>query len=309
MKSFIKKSIFISLPLVVLLIFMEFLLRNIPNDYTYKKSYLDQHASEIETLILGSSHAYYGLNPIYFTNSTFNVSHIAQTLEYDSAIFNKYFSDFKNLKTVIIPISYFSLYSKLENGTESWRVKNYVLYYGFKNFTSINSHSEVLSHRLSSNLGRLQLFNNKNKSEITCSKLGWGAGDNFSKENNLTESGKSGAKNHTVKDLEGKTSKKIYKDNILLLNKIINECKKKDINVILLTLPAYKTYTEHLNEYQLNATIKTAKNLDEVNANVAYLNFLYDSRFDANDFHDGHHLSVKGATKLSQIVNNIIVHP
>ena len=73
MRKFITKTIYISLPIIVIAIIMEILLRNIPNDYLFKKKYLDEYSSEIETLILGSSHSLYGFNPEYFTSKTFQV--------------------------------------------------------------------------------------------------------------------------------------------------------------------------------------------------------------------------------------------
>ena len=68
MRQFILRTLMISLPIVVIAILIEILLRNVPNDYQEKKEYLDKHASEVETLILGSSHSFYGINPSYFTD-------------------------------------------------------------------------------------------------------------------------------------------------------------------------------------------------------------------------------------------------
>ena len=109
----------------------EVVLRNIPNDYIYKKKYLDVYSNEIETLVLGSSHSFYGVNPAFFFKNTFNASHISQSFDYDLEILEKYDGYLGELKTVVIPISYFSLFHKLESGSESWRIKNYIIYYLF----------------------------------------------------------------------------------------------------------------------------------------------------------------------------------
>jgi len=89
MSKFIIRTLLFSLPVLALFIVMEILLRQIPNDYLLKKKYLDNHSKEIETLILGSSHSFYGINPLYFSNNTFNASHISQSLDYDFAILKK----------------------------------------------------------------------------------------------------------------------------------------------------------------------------------------------------------------------------
>ena len=54
MKEFLLKILGISLSFLVIAIIMEILIRDIPNDYQLKKEYLNNHANEIETLILGS---------------------------------------------------------------------------------------------------------------------------------------------------------------------------------------------------------------------------------------------------------------
>ena len=89
MNKFITKLIIFCLPILLGTLVLEVLLRNIPNDYSQKKEYLDENSSEIETLILGSSHSFYGLNPKYFSSKTFNASHISQSLNYDYKIINK----------------------------------------------------------------------------------------------------------------------------------------------------------------------------------------------------------------------------
>ena len=64
----------IFLAVVIAFIPMEILLENIPNDYSFKKEYLDENSDSIEILVLGSSHSYYGINPIYFHLRAFNAS-------------------------------------------------------------------------------------------------------------------------------------------------------------------------------------------------------------------------------------------
>jgi hypothetical protein len=105
------------LPIVLVAFICEVAFRAIPNDYKLKRHYLDKNALQIETLILGSSHALYGINPEYFTTKTFNGSNISQSINYDYQIIKKYEKDLKNLKTLILPLSYFTLFRKLEDGT------------------------------------------------------------------------------------------------------------------------------------------------------------------------------------------------
>ena len=65
------------------LISIECLLRSIPNDYSYKRNYLDLNSDKIEVLFLGNSHASYDINPAYIRFKSFNNSFGCQTIDYD----------------------------------------------------------------------------------------------------------------------------------------------------------------------------------------------------------------------------------
>lgn len=306
MKRFVIKTIYISLPILLVGILMEILLRNTPNDYLFKKQYLDNHSSEIETLILGSSHSFYGFNPEYFSSNTFNASHISQSLNYDFEILKKYQDKFQNLKTIVLPISYFTLFGKLEAGSESWRVKNYVIYYGMNSSKSLIDYSEVLSNRINVNFKRMVSYYLLSNSTISCSNLGWGTNYNSKNAKDLIESGKTAAKRHTRDDINSYKYQEIFNDNKLILNSIIQWCKKNNINVLLLTPPAFETYRQNLNSEQLNTTINTTSEICSKYDNCIYENLLSDTNFVALDFFDADHLSEIGAKKLSELINEKI---
>ena len=68
MKTFIYKLMIFIIPVFFLALTIEVLIRLIPNDYLLKKDYLDKNSDKIEVLILGSSHSFFDLNPVYFSN-------------------------------------------------------------------------------------------------------------------------------------------------------------------------------------------------------------------------------------------------
>jgi hypothetical protein len=304
MKRFITKTIFISLPIIILAILMEVLLRNIPNEYLFKKKYLNDHSNDIETLILGSSHSFYGLNPVFFSSKTFNASHISQTLNYDFEILKKYQSKFENLKAVVLPISYFTLTWKLEESSESWRVKNYTIYYEM-NDSNLANYSEVCSNRFDVNLKRLVSYYMKNEQTVSCTDLGWGTQYKSENSQDLVESGMTAALRHT-KDINGAKYKAILIRNKLILSSVSEWCKSRNIRLVLLLLPAFETYYQGLNSQQLKITIETAESIALENNNCIYLNLLKDTCFDAKDFFDADHLSEIGAEKLSKLINENI---
>jgi hypothetical protein len=305
MKKFIIKSLLYLMFIFVLASIGELILRCVPNDYSYKKHYLDIHANEIQTLILGNSHTYYGINPVYFSGSTFNASHISQSLEYDYEILKRYDEKLTSLQTVILPVSYFTLWSNLISGTESWRIKNYIIYYGItRGNEPVKFHFELSSNSFKTNIERLKsYFTNKNN--ITYSPSGWGT--NYSSKNpqDLEETGKTAARRHK-KNLNLNENKKTFEYNISVLDSIANICRKHNAKLFLFTPPSYKTYRQNLDPNQLNETIKTANTFTSRNPDCIYLNLLTDTTFIPADYYDADHLSEKGAEKLSSLINTHI---
>lgn len=300
MKKFIKRLLLFILPLAIIAISGEILLRRMPNDYTYKKTYLDSHSHEIKALVLGSSHSFYGINPEFLHTKSFNASHIAQSLDYDLAILKKYENHWDSLQYIILPIDYFSLPYKLLTGREAYRIKDYALYYDIKdNATFINT-KEIFSNNLQINFSRFSNYYLKHKPNHTSSPLGWKITTPSDPQQNLIKTGKTAARLHLAKDDE------TVQENIAILNEIIEFSIAKHCKIILLTIPVHTTYLQHLDTNQLNTTIKTATQLTQKYPNVSYYNFLKDPAFETQDFYDADHLNEKGAKKFSIKVDSLI---
>lgn len=291
MKKFLIYVLKIILPIFIFLLVLEITLRKIPNDYQLKKEYLDKNASEIITLILGSSHTFYGINPDYFSKKTFNAAYVSQSLDLDYEILKTYESKFKKLKTVIIPISYFSLFETLETDIEKWRMKNYVLYYDLPIKTDLNNQFEILNSDIKSNLKKTIKHYVLHKSFITSSNLGWGT--NFNSKDKKEIKGEFTAKKHTVKNFD------LLKNNLKSLQNIINLCRKKNISIIFITTPTHSSYYKYLNQIQLEKKHKVINNLVNTNSNCTHINLMYSNSYNDDDFFDADHLNEKGAKKLS----------
>ncbi|CAM4413244.1 hypothetical protein [Flavobacterium terrigena] len=300
MKKFLIHLSKIIFPILFFFLVLEIAIRKIPNDYQLKKEYLDKNATKINTLILGSSHTFYGLNPEYFSTKTFNAAYVSQSLDLDYEILNAYQSKFKNLKTVIIPISYFSLFETLETDVEKWRIKNYVMYYGFKNKYQFTDNFESLNNHITQNVKKAVKYYVLDKSFITASNLGWGT--NFNSENKKTFEGAFTAKKHTAKNFN------LYSENLKNLEKIIALSKKNNINIVFITTPTHKSYYQDLNKIQLEKTTKTISNLVKNNSNCKYFNLLKSDKFTSEDFYDADHLNEIGAKRLSLLLDKLITH-
>lgn len=108
MTRFIKKILLYFLPIALLAIGLEIYVESIPNSYTYKRQYMEQHATSLQTLILGSSYAYDGIDAALLPHA-FNLANSSQCFEDDYRLLAKYLPQMDSLKTVILPLSYSSL--------------------------------------------------------------------------------------------------------------------------------------------------------------------------------------------------------
>jgi hypothetical protein len=298
MKKFWLHILKIIVPIFIFFLVLEIGIQKIPNDYQLKKAYLDKNASKINTLIVGSSHAFYGINPKYFSKNTFNAAYVSQTLDLDKELLHRYKDKLTNLETVIIPISYFSLFETLETDVEKWRLKNYILYYGFENKYHFTDNFETLNHDILLNLKKTIKYYALNKSFITSSNLGWGT--NFNSKERKKFEGHYTAKKHSVKNF------KLFDGNIKSLKKIIKMCQKKNIKILFITTPTHFSYFKNLNQIQLSKTIKTINELVQRNQTCSYLNLLKSDKFITSDFYDADHLNDIGAKKLSLLLDKKI---
>jgi hypothetical protein len=301
MKKFIIRTLLFLAPILIIGIVLEVSIRNIPNDYKYKKEYLDANAGQIETLILGSSETFRGVNPDYFSTNAFNAANNAQSLEYDYKILNMYKDSLKNLKTLIIPISYPTYYFNLKSSKGSRRIKYYNIYFGMTSSFDLTEYSEVLSNKIKYSYQNFVTYYINGNTLINCSTLGW---TNQQKGGtlNLIDTGLKAARNHSF-NINSTTTRQYFGKNLNYLESIIQWAAANDVEVILFTPPAYKSYTEALNPEQIRITIETSEDMASKYDNCVYLNKMTDPNFDIEDFYDANHLSGIGAQKLTLLLD------
>lgn len=304
---YILKTLYFIFPILLCMAIFELLLIKIPNDYSYKRSYLDNHASEIEVIIFGTSHTFASIRPEFIEGHAFNVAIGGQSIEYDYKIFNTYKNKFKNLKAIILAISYPTLWFRLENHHRGFSLSfNYDKYYDLEPkkaaFNLLNS--EVLNRPLQINYGLINQYYIKNKPVMISQKYGWGM--KFKARPDFKASGLMQSKRQTIKHLVNSENKKLLSESINMIKKIIEWGQNKGVKVILLTTPAHYEYRKLLNKEQLKITTTTASQLAFEYKNCKYINMLDDGRFENLDFRDAHHLSPRGALKFSKILNELI---
>ena len=303
MKKFVIRIFVFSLPILLCFIAIEGTLRNIPNNYTYKAHYIKNNAAEIETLILGNSHTFFGVNPSYMPPKTFNAAQVSQSLNYDYHILINRETNWKKLKKIYLPISYFTMWSNLNTGIESWRSKFYYHSYGIKENLDFKDYF-FISQKFSTSIRDVSKFLLKKKDHVECNEFGWGTRYNSKKLMNLEVTGASASKRHTKK-ISSPEIMEVFDKNRWYLNEISIWAKKKEVEVVFFTPPAYISYINNLDSKQFSLTVKTINSIVNKHHNCKYINLINSSIFKKEDFYDADHLNGIGAKKLSELLTKL----
>ena len=211
------------------------------------------------------------------------------------------------MEWVILPVSYFTMTGKMENGKEWWRIKNYCIYYDCPYHKKEPKYNiEIIGNPLSiyKQIKRVGRYWIKGVDDNSCDYLGFDLG--YSKNRRSEEwymNGPQRAKSHT-KDIEKLND--IIQENREYLEAIIKKCEEKNISVLLLTTPTCSTYYECVDSAQYSLMTETCEEMALKYNNVQYLNLFKDSRFVEEDFFDADHLETDGAAKLTKILDEYI---
>ena len=135
-------------------------------------------------------------------------------------------------------------------------------------------------------------------------KNGWLKIDTLSSEKTVSDStGKREAEYNDKIISDGKAEyDKIYS----MLDNFVYECSKRNVEVVFFTVPAYKTYYDHINAENVKKSTDAVLSLCK-KYNCKYYNYLEDQRFTITDFKNDDHLNFIGAEKFSKILNEDIV--
>ena len=302
MRRLYSKLALFLLPLFLVWLALEVFYRQASNNYSYKDQQLQKVAPFTKTLIMGDSHAFYGINPVYFKDPTFNLSNISQSLLTDELLLEKHIANLPALKTVFINISYFTLSAK-ENDLESnWR--KYFYYHSMRirapsiSFWNPKRYSMALIQRFDKSIDLVQQYY-KNHTIVSATPLGYGKQDMSNVVQDKEAISVVIANKHEDNSLD-------FKHNTARLQRIIALCKKYGVGVVLLEMPVYPAYYNLLDTEKKEKIKSVLHELSGVNDTVFYLDLSTSPLFEKQDLRDADHLTNSGAKKCSILLNRYI---
>lgn len=288
-------------PILLVWMCIEVFYRFVPNNYTQKASEIKKNYDS-EVLVLGNSHAFYGINPDDFSKKTYNFSNISQSLYFDELLLKKHLENFPNLKYVVLTVDYFSL-SQIDNSSEDIYRKYYYEQYMDLDVPLISkfdpkSYSLSFTRNLEMNVDLIKSWIDE-KTLIEGNKKGWARKTGVSSEYNNYE---------TAVDVVAKNEDGLLDFNVNLnrLERISAMCLKRKVKVVMVTMPVTSYYASLVNKSKLEKLYLSCQRIAFNNDSLMYLNLFEDKKFDNNDFYDTDHLNEKGAEKCSKILNQFI---
>jgi hypothetical protein len=303
MRKFIFKIVLFGIPFLFAFVALEFFFRHIPNNYSVKNQYIKVNNFKIETVLFGDSHCLYGLNPNYFSSYTFNLSNVSQTIYFDQLLFEKHINHLPALKQVVFCIEYTNLSQKDNTGEDNLR-KFFYERYMHLNVPSILKYdpkrfSILLTQDFHKTKDLVKRYI-KTGTIVDCDAKGWGT--NYTHANRIKP--ESIAERRAQVQEDGSTD---FRLNARRLQEMISTCQKRNIQVVIVSMPQTRIYEHYLNQNKLKAIIKKCSDFQVNNPEtVHYLNLFHDERFTNDDFFDADHLNNVGAVKCSKIVNQFL---
>jgi hypothetical protein len=298
----IYKIILLVLILMLILCF-EIFMRSIPNSYSFKDKWMKKNASSVEVLVLGSSSAYYGIDPKYIARETFNLANVSQDLTEDCFLLRKYRKNESNLKYVILVMSDASMLYTIQSGIEGWREDYYGIYMHYPpKILSTEIASEWMVRKLKSYL--------KGDDMQGCDRHGFGTAYKLAAKPKWDEVAATDAvKRSTYLNPDGSIDTSNLKRNRKAINTIATICKDKGAKLLIISSPFSQSCWSKIDERQIKIFHREVNCLIKHIPGVVYFfDFTKDPRFFNDDFYDGNHLTDVGAKKFSQIINKEILN-
>lgn len=308
MKNFLKQIIGLGILGILVCIGIECFLLTIPNEYSFKREYIETNGDGIKTLILGHSHAANGINPDFLGDSVFNAAISGRNHYYDAVLAERYIPKLKNLKCVIWPLGYNFQYSSYKyhcffkkndvdySSSYLCMYEKYMdIHYNY--FMPYTYWSEIINSKLGYGT---RIFKNYEE-QIGCTTLGFEPVKlDWKTSNWVTE------KLPQIVDYESKNAKLTLSEGLTNMKRIAKVCRENGIRLIVITMPCYKTYLKQVTERGLKDMQACVEAMHSVNPQLEYYNYISDNHFTDDDFFNSSHLSDVGAIKFSKILRDIL---
>ncbi len=305
MVRFIKNAFLFFLILLCVCIGLELYLLTVPNQYSFKRKYLEENGDKVKVLVLGHSQTVNGVMPEILGDSVFNMATQGRYVYYDAEIARRWLHLLPNLECVIWPLGYDFHYDSYKYPLGGVRDKNdnrSTYRCMFEKYMDI-SYDDVIPYSYWSEILNSQfdygkrLFGGTHESLCQCDSLGF--------EPLLIEDKPYDWEYDRLPAPIDYTDPNLCKSvslNISYMKTIAQACKDAGVCLVVVTLPYYKTYRALMTMRGMQDMYACVDSMRCVYQDLEYHCFIDDQRFTDEDFYDPSHLTVCGAEKFTLIL-------
>ena len=245
-------------------------------------------------MVTGVSHAYAGTDISEFSMPGIKLALTSQDLFYDYELAKLAINHKKGLKYAIIGVSPFSLHYDLSKSVNVGRCFGY-----YPMVKSVHncpiSESKIKELFNEAYIHSYDLFD----SELIAQHLfGCNSLDKAFTLNDLMEVRKKLAD-------AGKQFPETAIENKIILRNYVTDCIKADVLPILVIYPVSEFYNKYFSLKKFSEVRGILEDYSE-EFNIPFYDFSNDKRFTISDFFDVEHLNVRGAEKISQILDKVL---
>lgn len=302
MQKFIKLLLLFSLPILVFYTANELYCRT-ATTFAIKKMQFENNLNSVEVLFLGSSHTQNALNPEFISKKTCNLAFGGQPISIDYYLLDKYIDRMPKLKTVFFEVSPHRFYNDLDiTAWNGYIYSNlYDIDYKVKPI-SFSNYSLVFSNYKFFNSIFIDYCNPKSY-KYRINEYGFIVNDFNDRFHKLKYD--SIRISQSYKMLHEFGDDKNFRINKLFLKKLIVRCKSKDVEVVFLATPLYKTYLDKIPADAKNEVAGLVnKYINEFG--ISKIDFSEDAKFNIHDFKNDNHLNPDGAKKMTMKTDSLI---
>ena len=316
MQNFFKiaiKILIISLPALIVLAYIETGLSKIDTHYITKLYYLESQKDSVQILSLGSSNAYFGINPEKFSCKGFNFAINAQSMYYDLKIFELYTTQLPKLKLVILPAIFYTTGTNILETSQDWRIFFYKQYLGLPLEDKKGRYFQNLKRSLDSrNYSKIALFGDTVGSHVnngftghldyTPNLDGWYDSTQVPKLDSKRNYGLEAANAHNSSFQESNIQL-----NLSYWQQLIDILKKRNVQVIIIRLPEHESYYKNLDSKKQDSFTEALKSFSSKNG-IPFADYSRNKSFTMDDFTSlPDHLNPQGADKFSALLDSDFV--
>lgn len=307
MKRFTRKLLYFTAPIILIFFLLEFFLRSMPTSYSIKAAQMEESAGKIELLILGNSHAAFGLDPSQFSIPAFNLAHVSQSIYFDRRITNKYIEEMKRLKYVLISVDFHSLYFSDEDYRDLW------IWYGYKvaaphPLPILSQYSRAIGYQPKFTFEFLKRYFSKKYQHFKALDVEQGVdldrpiSNGYFAYKGISDLSAASQKSRAAEFNRAVSYKTEHAAVLEDLETFIGELKGRGITPILITLPCYVPYLAFLDKQVQQQDEKDIEYLRS-KYNLQYWNYLTLPLPDEY-FYNCDHLNGKGAAYISSLISH-----